>query len=495
VTQSLPIAEVLRNHAAFSESECILYQQQVYQILAEHSMIPAIPLQADTEPVPARVPLHNTPLGVLASARAGQKNVLELIPELATRQPIVSGRTGRRWHMVMDPGALKRVLRDRVEDYPKSTVTKLILEQAIGDSLFVAEGAEWLWQRRTAAPVFSHRNVAALAPVMTAAAERSSARVAASHGRGADMFAEMVAATFEVISDVTFSGGESFDRGAVHRAIEGYIANAAKVSVLDLLGVPGWVPRPGRMLSGDAMHEMKRIADAAIESRKATGRSTIPDLLDLLLEGADPKSGRRMTTSELRDNLLTFIVAGHETTALTLAWALYLCAFDQTVQDAARRQARAVLGDRAATAGDIASLPLIRQIIDEALRMYPPAAFLSRTAMVTDTLCGRDIRAGDTVVLPIYALHRHHMLWDHPDRFDPSRFADPKVVDRFSYLPFGDGPRVCIGANFALQEAVIILATLLARHRFTQVRGKDPKPVMILTLRPEGGVWLKVDPV
>jgi cytochrome P450 len=444
---------------------------------------------------PARVPLHHTPMGILASARAGQKNVLELIPDIATRQPMVSGRTGKRWHMVMDPEALKRVLRDRVEDYPKSTVTKLILEQAIGDSMFIAEGAAWLWQRRTVAPVFSHRNVAALAPVMTAAAERASTRIAAAHGRAADMFTEMVAATFEVISDVTFSGGEGFDRGAVQRAIEDYISHAAKVSVLDLLGVPGWVPRPGRMMAGGAMREMKRIADEAIESRRKDGRRAVPDLLDLLLEGEDPKTGQKMTTAELRDNLLTFIVAGHETTALTLSWALYLCAFDQEVQAAARAEARAVLGDRAATQADIAGLSLTRQIIDEALRMYPPAAFLSRTAQVSDTLCGRDIKAGDTVVLPIYALHRHHMLWKNPDQFDPSRFADPKAIERFSYLPFGDGPRVCIGANFALQEAVIILATLLARHRFSLVKGKEPKPVMILTLRPEGGVWLNVEAV
>ncbi|WP_028913608.1 cytochrome P450 [Pseudorhodobacter ferrugineus] len=449
--------------------------------------------------VPARVPLHNTPLGILASARAGQKNVLELIPEIATRQPMLSGRTGRRWHMVMDPTALKRVLRDKVEDYPKSIVTKLILEKAIGDSLFVAEGAEWLWQRRTAAPVFSHRNVAALAPVMTAAAERSSARVIAaagpSGGRAVDMLAEMVAATFEVISDVTFSGGEGFDRGAVHRAIEGYIAHAAKVSVLDLLGVPGWVPRPGRMMAGAAMRDMKRIADDAIESRRMDGRRAVPDLLDLLLEGEDPKSGRKMTTSELRDNLLTFIVAGHETTALTLSWALYLCAFDPAVQAEAHAEARAVLGDRAATQADIANLPLIRRIVDETLRLYPPAAFLARTAQVADELCGREIRPGDTVVLPIYALHRHHMLWENPDQFDPSRFADPKAIDRFAYLPFGDGPRVCIGANFALQEAIIILATMLARHRFSLIEGKAPKPVMILTLRPGGGVWLKVETV
>ena len=202
-----------------------------------------------------------------------------------------------------------------------------------------------------------------------------------------------------------------------------------------------------------------------------------------------------MSTEELRDNLLTFIVAGHETTALTLAWSLYLCAFDQGVQARARAEARAVLGDCAATAADVPRLPYIRQVIDEALRMYPPAAFLSRTAQKADTLCGREVHPGDTVMLPIYALHRNHLLWRDPARFDPDRFADPKAIDRFAYLPFGDGPRICIGASFAVQEAVIILATLLARFRFTRVPGRDPKPVLILTLRPEGGVWLTVERV
>jgi cytochrome P450 len=444
-------------------------------------------------PVPARVPLSNVPLGVFGSLKAGRENVLLLIPEVATRAPILSGRTVKRWHMVMDPQALRRILRDKVEDYPKSVVTKLILEPAIGDSLFVAEGQNWLWQRRTAAPVFSHRNVAALAPVMTAAAERASARIARASGRAADLYDEMVTATFEVISDVTFSNGEGFDRASVHKAIEQYIGQAAKVSLLDIIGAPPWVPRPGRMISGAAMKDMKRLADVSIDARKAEGAKPIPDLLDLMIAGEDPKSGRQMTTAELRDNLLTFIVAGHETTALTLSWALYLCAFDQDVQTAARAEAQAALGDRAATVADIANLPLIRRIVDETLRMYPPAAFLSRTAMAADTLCGREVRPGDTVILPIYALHRHHDLWPDPDRFDPARFTDPKAIDRFAYLPFGDGPRICIGANFALQEAVIILATLLARFKFTRVAGREPKPVMILTLRPEGGVWLGVE--
>ena len=442
---------------------------------------------------PVRVPLHTTPLGIWGSLRAGRRNVLELIPEIATRAPILSGTTGKRWHMVMDPEALRHILRDRVDDYPKSMVTKLILEGAIGNSMFVAEGAEWLWQRRTAAPVFSHRNIAALGPVMTAAADRASARFAKASGRAIDAFEEMVTATFEVISDVTFSGGEGFDRASVHKAIEDYIGQSAKISVLDIIGAPPWVPRPGRLFSGSAMRQMKRTADAAIDQRRRAVKDGVPDLLDLLLAGEDPKSGRKMTVAELRDNLLTFIVAGHETTALTLSWALYLCAFDPAVQSAARAEAQAALGTRAATVADLAALPLTRRIVDETLRLYPPAAFLSRTAQKSDTLCGRAIKPGDTVILPIYALHRHHALWPDPDAFDPARFADPKSIDRFAYLPFGDGPRICIGASFALQEAVIILATLLARHKFTLTPGKAPKPVMILTLRPEGGVWLGVE--
>ncbi|PTE12593.1 cytochrome P450 [Pseudogemmobacter blasticus] len=445
----------------------------------------------DTAPLPVRVPLATRPLGVWGSLQAGRRNVLELVPEIATHAPILSGTTARRWHMLMDPNALKRVLRDNVGNYPKSVVTKLILSPAIGESLFVADGAEWMWQRRTAAPVFSHRNVAALAPVMTAAAERVSARLVP--GRAANLFDEMVTATFEVISDVTFSGGKAFDRAAVHKAIEQYIADNARVSLLDILGAPAWVPRLGRLRTGAAMQSTKRLADGAITARRAEGAKTPPDLLDLLMAGEDPESGRRMTTEELRDNLLTFIVAGHETTALTLGWALYLCAFDPAVQEAARTEAQAALGDRAAGVGDLPALPLTRRIVDEALRMYPPAAFLARTAQAPDELCGREVRRGDTVILPIYALHRHHKLWEAPDAFRPDRFVDPRAIPRFHYLPFGDGPRVCIGASFALQEAVIILATLLARFRFARVPGRDPKPVMILTLRPEGGVWLMVD--
>lgn len=454
---------------------------------------PATSAQASGAEHPVQVPLVSEAWGILRTLQAARRNVLEIIPEIALRQPMVSGKTGKRWHMVMDPGANRRVLKDAVEDYPKSDVTKLILKPAIGESLFIAEGAHWHWQRRAAAPAFALRHVEALAPVMTAAAEAASVRIAAQAGRAANLHDEMVAATFEVISDVTFSGDEGFDRGAVHKAIDAYISQTARVSILDIIGAPAWLPRPSRLISAGPMRAMKRMADGAIEARRKAGPRPVPDLLDLLLAGVDPETGRRMDTGELRDNLLTFIVAGHETTALTLAWALYLCAFDPAVQERAGAEACGVLGPRAATVADLPALPLIRRIVDEALRLYPPAAFLSRSALKPDTLCGREVRPGDTVMLPIYALHRNHLLWPDPHRFDPDRFADPKAIDRFAYLPFGAGPRICIGASFALTEAVIILATLLARFRFARVPGREPKPVLILTLRPEGGVWLSVE--
>ncbi|MFY0662922.1 MAG: cytochrome P450 [Shimia sp.] len=454
------------------------------------------PVPDDTKPpLPVHAKLATEPLGLFGSLKAARSNLLSILPELAVRQPMVSGRTGIRWHMVMDPGAIRRILLEKVDDYPKSKATKNILRPAIGDSLFIAEGSHWRWQRRAAAPVFTHRNIANLAPVMAQAAERAATRIADQAPQAVDMMSEMVQTTFDVISEVTFSGDGSFDSSKVHQAIDDYIAEAGKISLLDMLGVPDWVPRPGRMMSGNAVGDMKQVADTAIEARKARGAKDTPDLLDLLLAGVDPETKKTMNTAELRDNLLTFIVAGHETTALTLAWALYLCAFDQDVQEKARAEIADICDDGPITGEQAMQLTFVRQIIDETLRLYPPAGIISRTAQSNDMLCARDIRPGDTVMIPIYTLQRNRLLWDDPDAFKPERFADRKVIDRYAYLPFGDGPRICIGASFAIQEAVIVLATLLNRFRFDLVEGKPPKPVMILTLRPEGGVWLQATPL
>lgn len=449
----------------------------------------------DQPRLPVHPTLHTEPMGLWQSLKAARHNLLGILPDMAVRQPMISGKTGIRWHMVMDPGAIRQMLLEKLDDYPKSDATKNLLKPAIGNSMFVVEGAEWRWQRRAAAPVFSHRNVTALGPIMGHAAQDCCDRIAERGPAAVNMMDEMVRTTFDVIADVTFSGEGSFEADNVHKAIDAYIAEAGKLSLLDMIGAPDWVPRPGRLLSGPAVRDMRKVADTAIAERKARGPRDIPDLLDLLLEGIDPETQRSMNIAELRDNLLTFIVAGHETTALSLSWALYLLAFDPAVQDRARSEVQAALDGKVATAEDLPNLPFLRCIIDETLRLYPPAAIVSRTALAPDTLCGREIRKGDTVMIPIYALHRNHALWDNPDAFDPDRFADRKAIDRYAYLPFGDGPRICIGASFAIQEAVIILATLLAQFKFSAVPGKDPEPKMILTLRPEGGVWLTAQPV
>lgn len=458
----------------------------------------AAQIDPPSTPVPGRLParaaLAREPLSIFGTAMAARRSLLNIVPELATRQLMVSGKTGVRWHMVMDPEALRRVLKDKLDDYPKSDITKLILKPAVGDSLFGTEGAHWRWQRRAAAPVFATRHILALGPVMTAAAEASSRRLEAAAATDApvDILEETVTATFEVIADVTFSGEGGLDRKVVHDAVNGYIESAAKTSLLDVLGAPMWIPRPGRIIANASLRRMKRQADQAIADRAAAAeKHGPPDLLDLLLEAQDPETQRSMTHAELRDNLLAFIVAGHETTALTLAWALYLCSFDPAVQERAAAEAQSVLGDRTATAKDVPNLPYIDRIVHETLRLYPPGSFLARTALTHDRLCGREILPRDTIMLPIYAMHRHHMLWDNPDAFDPDRFLTPP--DRFAFLPFGGGPRICIGASFALQESVIILSTLLARYRFTAVPGREPEPKVILTLRPHGGVWLKVE--
>ncbi|MEQ6249039.1 cytochrome P450 [Sulfitobacter sp. HNIBRBA3233] len=444
---------------------------------------------------PVRVPLLTRDPGLLRSISLARDNILSIIPAAALEEPIVTGRTGKRWHMVMEPKSIRRVLIERLDSYPKSDVTKSLLSPAIGESLFIAEGSHWRWQRRAAAPAFAHRAIRDLGPVMSAAAAACCDRIAQAGPRAVNMADEMVATTFDVIADVTFSEDDTLDRAAVHRAIDEYINAAGKISVLDVLGLPDWLPRAGRAASISQLDQTKRAADEAIARRHARGPRQVPDLLDHLLAAEDPKSGRAMTTPELRDNLLTFIVAGHETTAQTLAWALYLMGFDTETQARARAEAQAALGGRTATADDLEALPLVRQIIDETLRLYPAGGLLSRTARADDTLCGTRIRPGETVMIPVYALGRHRALWNDPDRFDPSRFAERSRIDRFAYLPFGDGPRVCIGASFALQEAVIILATLLSRFRFDAVRGRTPEPKMILTLRPEGGVWMTATPV
>ncbi len=236
---------------------------------------------------------------------------------------------------------------------------------------------------------------------------------------------------------------------------------------------------------------MHGMVTRAIEARRAQGTQGADDLLDYMIRAQDQETGRRMDARDLLNNMQFFIVAGHETTALALAWTLFLLANDPAAQARARAEARAVLGDRPAGADDLAHMPYVRSTLDEAMRLYPPVGFLARNVLAPDRLYDRDIRPNETVFLNIYAMHRHRDLWDRPEAFDPARFAPDRAAgqDRYQHLPFGAGPRVCVASNFAMMQAQIILSTLLARYRFTPA-GRAPTPVMHMTIRPDPGVTL-----
>src|SRR5579863_1652331 len=270
--------------------------------------------------IPAGAPVHRRRLSRVETAFIARRNVLEIIPGLAYRQPIVSGDMLIRWHMLADPGGMKRVMLDNLANYPKSEIMRRMLRPAIGESLFNADGAEWKWQRQAVAPVFTHRNVMALAPAMSATAERVSRKLAAAGGR-AEIVSAMLIATFDVICDVALSGRDHFDSATFSRAITQYFLTAGRASLLDFLGFPEWFPRPGELLAGTSVRTMHGMVAAAIEARRKQTPGGADDLLNHMLAARDPETGQRMSKEELVHNMQFFIVAGHETTALALSWA------------------------------------------------------------------------------------------------------------------------------------------------------------------------------
>jgi cytochrome P450 len=443
--------------------------------------------------IPVGAPVHRRRLSRLETALVARRNVLEIIPALSYRQPIVSGEMLMRWHMLADPGGMKRVMLDDLANYPKSEIMRRMLRPAIGNSLFNADGAEWKWQRQAVAPVFTHRNVVALAPAMTATAERARQRLAG--GRRAELVTEMLTATFDVICDVALSGREHFDSATFSEAITRYFQTAGRASLLDFLGFPEWFPRPGELLAASSVRTMHDMVAAAIEARRRQASGGADDLLNHMLAAKDPETGQQMSRDELVHNMQFFIVAGHETTALALSWTFYLLAHSPAWQNRVREQARGQLGGRAAGPDDLDAMPLVEQVLEEAMRLYPPVGLLARTALAKDELCGRQVLPNDIIFLPIWALHRHELWWEQPMHFDPGRFAPENrgSMNKYQYLPFGAGPRVCVGANFAMMQACIILATLVQDFRFTPA-SPAPHPVMMMTVRPEPGVFLNMEP-
>jgi cytochrome P450 len=331
-------------------------------------------------------------------------------------------------------------------------------------------------------------------PLFAAMAERRVERwKAAQSGHPVDAAAAVTRTTFDIIVESMLGGSASLDAEHYSRALTENFETIPWHLIYTMFAVPEWMPFPNRssaMGSRDFLHrDMRRI----VETRRARP-SAQPDLLDQLLAARDPETGRSMSDAEVVNNLLTFIAAGHETTAVALTWTLWLLAKDQASQQRAHDEVVNVVRTGPLTAAHVDRLVFCRQVISEAMRLYPAAPGVGRLPNEPMLLGGEEISARTRIHIPIFPLHRNVRLWENPNAFDPDRFAADKVKvrSRYAFLPFGGGPRVCIGASFATVEAAVILAVLLRALRFLPVAGHKPKPVARVTLRPAGGMPLLV---
>jgi cytochrome P450 len=391
--------------------------------------------------------------------------------------------------LVNDPDGVRHVLLDNVGNYVKSRQVQRTTGPALGNGLFNADWESWKFQRRTTAPMFSMRHVADFSPAMTAVAEKELERWRA--GETFDAAEAMMRLTYRIITHTMFSDDVKVDYPAMAGHFVTYLDTLGRVDVLTTLGVPHWAPTPKRLRAGHAMRFFRREIGALIARRGAEiardPASAPRDLLTLLLTARDPEGGALFGPQEVYDNVMTFIFAGHETTANALAWTLYLLSqFPDT-------DARVADEVRAAD-GDIGKLVYTRMVLEEALRLYPPAPFISRDSVAADKVGPVKIRAKTSVLISPWIIHRHRALWDAPDYFDPERFAPGRreTIHRYAYIPFGAGPRICIGMGFSMQEALICLNAILCRFRLTLVEGHPVAPLARLTLRPEFGLKMTV---
>ena len=275
---------------------------------------------------------------------------------------------------------------------------------------------------------------------------------------------------------------------------ERYQATLAQVDFAGMLGLPPWLPRLPAWRRRAAAALIDRVLESIIARRPASDASG--DLLSLLLEARDPETGGMLDARQIRDELSVIVLAGHETTANALSWALYLLSEHPQVAGRLRDEVDGVLAGRPPAFDDLPRLPYTRMVIEEALRLYPPVSVISREATTDDVLCGRPIKAGSLVLVVPWLLHRHRRLWRDPDRFDPERFAPEQTRrrDRYAYVPFGAGPRRCLGGFFAMTEACLILATIAQRVSLTLRPGFRVEPRCRLTLRPARGLPMRVAP-
>jgi len=430
-----------------------------------------------------------------------RRNPLTIWRKRHFREPIVAGEGVFGYGVVLsDPAAIRHVLVENAANYRKDDLQRAILAPGLGEGLLTAEGEAWKRARRTLAPLFTPRAVAGLAQRMLKPAEQAARRMARRRtGRIVDVSQDMTRVTFDILAETLFSNAIAGGADAFGKALTRYFETQGRIDPLDVFRAPAWVPRIGRWLARPAISFFEAQVGAIITDRQALRGTTplegaAPDLLDALLTARDPETGTGLSKAEIGANIVTFIGAGHETTANALTWSLYLVSLVPDLRAALEAEADAACDDLAAAALSGAGLALTRAVIEEAMRLYPPVPSLSRTALADDAVGGRClIPKGALVVISPYLLHRHETLWEEPDRFSPERFLPGarETIERYAYLPFGAGPRVCIGQQFAMVEAVVVLATLLRALRFDYAGEEPPVPMHRVTLRPRDGMPMR----
>lgn len=451
---------------------------------------------------PAPVPRSKPPTR-LEIVRTIFRNPLELWGEPSYTLPWIYTRFfGERTLIVNDPGLIKHVLVDNAANYRMSDIRQLVLRPILRDGLLTAEGQVWKRSRKAVAPVFTPRHAKGFAGQMLRQSEGYVRKYEDAGEEGAvfDIAIDMTELTFAILSDTLFSGEIVSESGHFADDVNQLLHRMGRVDPMDLLKAPGWVPRITRIGGRKVLDKFRGIVRDTMDMRFAkmqADRASAPeDFLTLLLEQAGPEG---LTKEEIEDNILTFIGAGHETTARALAWTLYCVANSPHIREAMEREIDAVLATGAEPVEWLELMPVTRAAFEEALRLYPPAPSINRAAIADDSWTNAKgervpILAGVTVLIMPWTLHRHELYWEKPRAYMPERFLPENRgrIGRFQFLPFGAGPRVCIGATFALQEAVIALAVLMHRFRFDLTKETNPWPVQKLTTQPQNGLPMRV---
>lgn len=442
---------------------------------------------------PAPVP-RTKPPSTLEMIRIVYRNPLELWGEPSYNEPWISV-TGIGGPLVIanDPGLIRHILVDNAKNYKMAVVRQKILRPILRDGLLTAEGDVWKRSRKAMAPVFTPRHIFGFAGPMLERTQAFADRY--EDGTTVDVARDMTTLTYDILAETLFSGEIAAPPGTFEKQIDRLFETMGRVDPLDLLRAPDWLPRITRIRGRKTMDYFRGIVSDTISMREKTlaeHPDRAPnDFLTLLLKAEGPDG---LTRGEVEDNIITFIGAGHETTARALGWTLYCLAESPWERERIEAEIDEVLAREPDPTKWLDAMPLTRAAFEEAMRLYPPAPSINRQPIAEDRYGDLVLREGATVLVMPWTVHRHRKLWERPDAFMPSRFHpdNREKIDRFQYLPFGAGPRICIGASFAMQEAVIALAVLLSRFRFDTVAETNPWPVQKLTTQPEGGLPMKV---